>query len=112
MKKVLATDVPNSVGFKRLIEKFDDMIFDKLEALFSKKSEETLFEYSKVINDYIMKKLTSLLWHFNRQINPTDFIYRSQVREYDWIEARHMELPEAEKTENFAMWKVTTNLLR
>ena len=112
MKKVLSNDVPNYIGFKKLIEKLDDMIFDKLEALFSNKSEEMLFEYGRLINDYIMKKLSSLIWHHNRQLNPTDVIYENQIREYEWIEARHIELPEAEKTVNEAMWAVTKSLLR
>ena len=66
MKKVLANEVPNYIGLKQLIEKFDDMILDKLEAQFSNKSQDTLFEFGKLINDYIMRKLSSLLWHFNR----------------------------------------------
>lgn len=88
------------------------MVFDRLEALFDSKSEELLFEYGKLINDYVIGKLSSLLWHHNRQQNPTDVIYQRQVKVFDWIEARHMELPEAEKTANFAMWDVTSGLLR
>ena len=75
MKKVLANEVPNYIGLKKLTEKFDDMILDKLEAQFANKSQEMLFEFGKLINDYIMRKLSSLLWHFNRQLNPTDVIY-------------------------------------
>ena len=75
MKKVLSNEVPNYIGLKQLTEKFDDMILDKLEAQFSNKSQEMLFEFGKLINDYIMRKLSSLLWHFNRQLNPTDVIY-------------------------------------
>ena len=112
MKKVLSNNVPNYVGFKKLTEKLDDVIFDKLEALFSNKGEETLFEYGKLINDYIMRKLSNLIWHHNREKNPTDVIYESQIREYEWIEARHIELPEADKTVNEAMWAVTKSLLR
>ena len=75
MKKVLANEVPNYIGLKKLTEKFDDLILDKLEAQFANKSQEMLFELGKLINDYIMRKLSSLLWHFNRQLNPTDVIY-------------------------------------
>lgn len=75
MKKVLANEVPNYIGLKKLTEKFDDLILDKLEAQFANKSQEMLFELGKLINDYIIRKLSSLLWHFNRQLNPTDVIY-------------------------------------
>ena len=50
-------------------------VFDKLEALFQSKSEEILFEYDRLINDYTVHKLSNLLWHHERQRNPTDIIY-------------------------------------
>ena len=75
MKKVLSNDIPDYIGFKRFIDKFDDMVFDKLEALFQSKGEEILFEYGRLINDYTIRKLSNLLWYHNRQRNPTDIIY-------------------------------------
>ena len=63
------------MGFKTLINTFYDYIFDELENIFNSKEESLLFEYSKRINDYIMRKLDRLLWDDDRQNNPLDTEY-------------------------------------
>ena len=92
------------MGFKTFLDKLNDVIFDLLDKKFTGKSDETLFEYVALIHDYILRKLSGLIWHPDRQRNPLDVTYRSKVSTLDWIEPRHIELPEAEQTVNYAMW--------
>lgn len=63
------------MGFKTLIELFYDKIFDILEDKFVDKSEEMLFEQSKIINNYVLKKISSTLWHADRTPIPKDLAY-------------------------------------
>ena len=66
-----------------------------------------LYEYSKIIHDYLMSKLASILWHPDREENLKDITYKSKVNKFDWVEAQHVELPNPSKTVNFPMWSVT-----
>ena len=70
-----------------------------------------LFSYVKRINDYVMGKLTPVLWHPDRELNPKDLEYRGKVAEFDWVQARHIDLPDAAKTANYPMWDVCAALL-
>lgn len=64
------------MGFKSMINTFYDYIFDELENIFTLKDEAILFEYSKRINEYIMRKLNNLLWQPDRDLNPADVEYK------------------------------------
>ena len=73
---MFATDDPDHMGFKSMINTFYDYIFDELENIFTLKDEAILFEYSKRINEYIMRKLNNLLWQPDRDLNPADVEYK------------------------------------
>ena len=64
------------MGFKSMINTFYDYIFDELENIFNQKDEAILFEYSKRINEYVMRKLNNLLWQRDRDLNPADVEYK------------------------------------
>ena len=66
MKRVLAKDEPDYLGFKTFMDKLDDVIFEALDHKFSGKEDEVLFEYVALIHDYVIKKISGLLWHPDR----------------------------------------------
>ena len=74
VKKVLASDEQDHIGFKTLVETLDDIVYDLLEARYENLDKEKLFSCVKRINDYTMSKLSKLLWHPNRQKNPQDVL--------------------------------------
>ena len=69
---MLESEDPDHSGFKSLLELFYDKIFDQLEENFGEKSEKLLFELSKIINNYVLKRLTSALWSEDRISIPKD----------------------------------------
>ena len=73
--------------------------------------EENLFEVSKVINFYVLKKLSAILWHVDRKPLEKDELYQQQVEKYRWVQPRHLELANGNKTANLAMWDVVTSLM-
>ena len=64
--QVLAKEDEDYIGFKTLIETFDDFVLTKLEAAFGDKSEDIRFEYGKRIHDYVMDKLSPDIWQIDR----------------------------------------------
>ena len=48
----------------------------KEKVYFGEKSEELLFELGKIINNYVLKRLSKIIWHANRQPLPKDLSYQ------------------------------------
>ncbi len=104
MYRVLARDEPDFLGFQSLISRLDDIVFEILDDRFQGSKDEILFDYVSKIHDHTMAKLMNLLWHADRQRNPTDIIYRSKVASFAWLEPHHIELTDADTVVNAPMW--------
>lgn len=112
-RRVLSRDDPDHLGFKTMIDAFDDFVCDAIEKEFgSQIDDDLLFSYVSRIHDHTMGQLSKVLWSQQRQVSSEDLNYRSQVMIFDWIEPKHLNLPDAAKTANYPMWGVVVRLIR
>ena len=64
------------------------------------------------ISDLVNASLYHHLWSSERRSMPKDDLYRQKVAQgLDWIHPAKIDLPEASKAVNFAMWQVAQRLL-
>ena len=108
-QRMLSTDDQMFGGFMYLFQDFLLEVRTVLESvmLCGAKDPETVDEYIKLINRYVMRKLHSCIWGRDRLQNPQDKAYSDKLTMLTWITPKHVGLADAERTTNHPMWEAS-----
>ena len=111
--RMLSQDDPNYGGFKALFEDFHEEI-RKAIVLYDTQHDNTAMieEYVQRISELVMRRLHTTFWSRDRLHNPKDKIYNEKSKALKWVKPEHINLPEAKFTTNYAMWGVSSKLLK
>ena len=75
-------------------------------------SEATIEDFLKRTSNYVMQRLHSTLYSACQKITTTeDGEYAVKVAKLQWVEPHHLEVPAADKTVNWPMWRVSVREL-
>ena len=94
---------------------FDDF-YEELRLVYEDKlaeaSEATIEDFLKRTSNYIMQRLHSTLYSACQKITTNeDSAYAVKVTKLQWVEPHHLEVPAADKTVNWPMWRVSVREL-
>ena len=110
-KQALSSHEPNFGGFQDLFKDFYDELKDHFKKKMPTLGEAKINDYVKRVSNYIMRRLHQTVWHADRIKNADDMEYYGKIQKLDWVTPDYLDLPEAEHTVNWAMWKVCTEEL-